>query len=204
MPRSFSFGKAGLAGLRVKDPRVAMRAIIGVLLLANVAAAVIAFRPLGGSAADLRREQASLGARLADERSRIRVASGLVDKMDLARREGDRFLNAYVIDRQQLSSTLEGELSAMAKQAGIRPLPSQMSSEEIEGSDTFQMVRITAGFEGDYASLRKLLELLDKSPRLLIVESMTAQTPQTQQSSKVVNVTLTLDAFVRDMPGAKS
>jgi hypothetical protein len=204
MRRSFKFGRAGLSGLRVGDPRVVMRAIIGALLLANLAAAVIAFKPFGGSAADMRREQASLNDRLADARSSIRAATGLVDKMDLARREGDGFLEKYIIDRRLLASTLEGELAAMAKQAGIRPLPSQTSTEEIEGSDTFQMVRITAGFEGSYASLKKLLELLDKSPRLLIVESMTAQTPQTQQGGQVVNVVLTLDAFVRDMPGARS
>ena len=103
-----------------------------------------------------------------------------------------------------MASTLEGELNAMAKQAGIRALPSQTSPDDIEGSDTLEMVRITAGFEGNYASLKKLLELLDKSPRLLIVENMIAQTPQTQQAGQMVNVTMTLDAFVRDTPGARS
>jgi hypothetical protein len=204
MLRSFSFGKARLARLRPGDPRVLMRAIIGVLLLANLAAAVIAIKPFGGSAADLRGEQANLNAQLASARRSIRAATGLVDKMDLARREGDQFLDKYIIERRLLASTLEGDLASMAKQAGIRPLPSQTSTEDIEGSDTLQMVRITAGFEGNYASLKKLLELLDKSPRMLIVESMTAQTPQTQQGSQVVNVVLTLDAFARETPGAKS
>jgi len=204
MRKSFRLGKAGLEGVRVSDPRVLMRAVIGVLLVANLAAAVIAFKPFGGSAADLRREQASLNAQLADARNRNHAAAGLVEKMDLARREGDGFMEKYIIDRRQLSSTLEGELNAMAKQAGIRALPSQSSPEDIEGSDSFQMVRITAGFEGNYASLKKLLELLDKSPRLLIVENMTAQTPQTQQAGQMVNVSMTLDAFVRDTPGARS
>ncbi len=204
MPRSFNLGKTGVAGLRPGDPRVLVRAIIGVLLLANLAAAVIAFKPFGGSAADLRRERDALNARLADAHKNIRTASGLVEKMDVARRDGDRFLDKYVIERRLLASTLQGELASMAKQAGIRPLPSQISPEQIEGSDTYQMIRITAGFEGTYASLKKLLELLDKSPRLLIVENMIAQTPQTQQGSQSVNVVLTLDAFARETPGAKS
>jgi hypothetical protein len=204
MRRSFSFGKVDLASVRVSDPRVMMRVVIGALLLANLAAAVVAFKPFGGSAADLRREQASLNAQLADARRSARTASGLVDKMDVARREGDQFLEKYIIDSRLQASTLEGELAAMARQAGIRPLPSQSVNEEIEGSDTFQMVRITAGFEGSYASLKKLLELLDKSPRLLILENMTVQPPQTQQGAQTVNVNLTLDAFVRQTPGAKS
>ncbi len=192
-----------MATVRVSEPRVVMRAIIGVLLVANLAAAVIAFKPFGGSAADMRREQASLNAQLADARKSIRAATGLVDKMDLARREGDQFLEKYVIDRRLQTSTLEGELTSMARQAGIRPLTSQTTTEEIEGSDTFQMVRITASFEGNYAALKKLLELLDKSPRLMILENMTAQ-PQTQQGGQNVNVQLMLDAFVRETPGAKS
>jgi hypothetical protein len=204
MRKSFDLARANLGSVRMSDPRVMMRAIIGALLLANLAAAVIAFKPFGGSAADLRRQQASLSAQLAEARRTTGVASGLVGKMDVARREGDQFLEKYIIDSRVQASTLEGELAAMAKQAGIRPLPSQSSNEEIEGSDSFQMVRITAGFEGSYASLKKLLELLDKSPRLLIVENMTAQPPQAQQSAQIVNVSLTLDAFVRLTPGAKS
>jgi len=39
----------------IKDPRVVMRAIIGVLLAANLVAAILAFKPFGGSAEDLRR-----------------------------------------------------------------------------------------------------------------------------------------------------
>ena len=41
MPRSFNFGrKLGVKGASVKDPRVIMRAIIGVLLAANLAVGV--------------------------------------------------------------------------------------------------------------------------------------------------------------------
>ena len=59
MPKSFD-----ISGLKLKDPRVAMRALIGVLLAANLAAAVVAFKPFGGSAEDLRREQQMLTAQL--------------------------------------------------------------------------------------------------------------------------------------------
>ncbi len=36
-----------------REPRVFLRAIIAVLLIANVAAAVVAFKPFGGGAEDL-------------------------------------------------------------------------------------------------------------------------------------------------------
>src|SRR5260370_42382366 len=48
MPRNFN-----LSELKWKDPRVAMRAVLGILLLANLVAAVIAFKPFGGGAGGL-------------------------------------------------------------------------------------------------------------------------------------------------------
>ena len=41
-----------------------MRAVIGALLVANLAMAVVAFKPFGGSADDLREDQATLSAQL--------------------------------------------------------------------------------------------------------------------------------------------
>ena len=44
MPRSFD-----ISTVKWRDPRVAVRAVLGVLLAANLAAAVIAFKPFGVS-----------------------------------------------------------------------------------------------------------------------------------------------------------
>ena len=60
MAKNFNFRPR----LSVKDPRVLMRGVIGLLLVANLAAAVVAFKPFGGSAEDLRREQQMLTAQL--------------------------------------------------------------------------------------------------------------------------------------------
>jgi hypothetical protein len=70
------------------------------------------------------------------------------------------------------------------------------------------MASITAGYEGPYESLKKFVEMVDKSPRFLIVENMTVVSPQQQQQQKGqtqtqnVNVALKLDTFVRETPGA--
>jgi len=75
MPRNFNFEWKGVTA---KDPRVVMRAIIGLLLAANLVAAVIAFKPFGGSAEDLRRQTemqrsqlARAQANLANTRSHV-------------------------------------------------------------------------------------------------------------------------------------
>src|ERR1022692_1523101 len=112
MPRSFS-----LSSLKWKDPRVAMRAVLGVILLANLVAAGIAYQP------------------------------------------------------------------------------TTWTLEPIEGSDTLAMMTINAGCQGTYAALSKFVNLVDKSPRFLIIESMVAQPQQTGQT---LNVTLKVDTFVKE------
>ena len=208
MPRSFNLGGISLSGVSIKDPRVAMRAVIGLLLAANVAAAVMAFKPFGGSAADLRREQSALGSQLSELQKRSSEGRQQVDKVQMARREGDEFLAKYVVDRRTMASAIEAELDRMTKEAGIRWLPQQIQLEPIEGSDTLQMASITAGYEGTYANLKKFIEMVDKSPRFLIVENMTVVSPQQLQQqaqaaqNQNVNVALKLDTFVREAPGA--
>jgi Type II secretion system (T2SS), protein M subtype b len=209
MPRSFKFPrKLEWKGVAIKDPRVAMRAAIGVLLAANLAAAVMAFNVFGGSAEDLRRQRETLRGQLAQLQGRLATSKRLVDKVDTARQQGDQFLAKYVIDQRTLSSVILEELTRVATQSGIKMGQVQIAQEPVEGSDTLAMVTIQAGFEGPYANLAKLINLLDKSPRFLIIENMQANAPQAQGSASAsapagqLSVTLKIDAFVRNAQGA--
>jgi Tfp pilus assembly protein PilO len=201
MLRNFNFaGRLKWKGIAVKDPRVAMRAILGVLLLANLVTAVIAFKPFGGSADDLRREQASLQSQLTKMKAQVASSKRLVDKVETARREGDQFLAKFMTDRNVMASTIQEELVRMATAAGVTYLPTTMNLEPIEGSDTLSMMTINAGCQGTYASLSKFVNLVDKSPRFLIIENMVAAP---QQSGANLNVNLKVDTFVRErQPGA--
>lgn len=185
----------------MSDPRVAMRVLIGVLLTANLIAAAIAFKPFGGSADDMRAEQSALSRRLAELEARTVAGKRLADKVEAARRQGDDFLLKYVMDRRTFASTLGEELNRAAKEAGIRALPAQTQLDLVEGSDTLYMASITGGYEGSYGALKKFVELIDKSPRFLIIENMSLASP-IQQAGQVVTVSLKLDAFVRQSPEA--
>jgi len=198
-------------GATVKDPRVVMRVIIGALLAANVVAAVIALKPFGGSAEDLRRQTELLRARLARAEANLATTNKLVEKVQSARAQGDQFMTKYVQDRRTMSSTVVEELNKLAGEAGIKAGTETFSEEPVEGSDTITMLSISAGFEGSYANLTKLVNLLDRSPRFLILENMVASAPQgtggqtgqaAGQGDKALNVTLRIDTFVRDNSGA--
>ena len=202
MPISFKLaGKLKWKGVAIKQPRVLLRAVIGTLLTANLVAAVMAFKPFGGSAGDLRREQQALRIQLGGLQKRAATSKRLVEKVETARREGDQFLTKYVTDRRTMSSTIQDELNRTAKEAGIKSLPATLDLEPIEGSDTLEMMTISAGYEGSYMDLTKFVNLLDKSPRFLIIENM--QTAP-QQGGQSLNVTLKLDTFVRETAGPAS
>ena len=194
MSRSFKMGS-------LRDPRIVMRAVIGTLLAANLAAAVMAFHPFGGSPDDLRRQQQSLTASLADGRSRLAASRKLADKVQNARVAGDDFLHAYFLEAGKSSAAIVDDLVKMAAEAGIKMGTANFSVDAIEGSDTLAMESIQVGFEGSYANFTKFVHLLDKSPRFLIIETMTATAPQ-GQGGQTLNVTLKIDAFLRDTAGA--
>ncbi|PWU03739.1 MAG: hypothetical protein C5B51_18360 [Terriglobia bacterium] len=193
MPRNFRAA--------IKDPRLVMRVIIATLLAANLVAAVLAFKPFGGSADDLRRQQTDLRRQLAQAQAHLADTGRLVGKVEMARREGDDFLSKYFTDRRTTFSTVIAELDRAAQEAGIKPRDRSAELNAIEGSDTLQMMSISAGYEGTYAALEKFVNLLDKSPRFLIIESMQAAP---QQNGQTLTVTVKLDTFVRELPGTTS
>ena len=200
--------KIRLHGLSIKDPRVAMRVVVGVLLAANLAMAVVAFKPFGGGADDLRKDQARLSTQLRQLQANLDKSKQHVAKIEIARTEGDDFLSKYIMDKRSAPVTMVAELNKAASDAGVRVLPDTFSYEEIEGSDTLQMMSIQAPFEGNYAGLTKLVNQLEKSPTFWIIDEMSLNAPQ-QQNQRVavgaqqnLNVSLKLLAFVRDTAGA--
>ena len=202
MPPSLSLAKLKLPSFSLRDPRVVMRGVVWTLIALNLAAALVAFTPLGGGSAEtLRREESDLQVQLADLNRRTLASRGLEHKVETARLGGDDFFSKYVMDARTYSSLLTDELNRAAKTAGVTPLASQTQQMAIEGSDTIYMEEITGGYEGTYAGLKKFVELLDKSPRFLIIETMAVTGPQAQ-AGQMVGVTLKMDAFVRIVPGA--
>ena len=150
-----------------------MRAILGVLLLANLVAAVIVFKPFGGSADDLRRGSSSRSsAQLAQ------FAGAARQHQEAGGKGADRRARRAISSWASTSWTSPPcrppsctELTNIAKEAGITMGQATLNSEPIEGSDTLVMLTMQVGFEGTYANLTKFVNLVDKSPRFLIIEN---------------------------------
>jgi Tfp pilus assembly protein PilO len=195
MPRNFDLRA------RMKDRRLMVRAALGVLLAANLAAAVFAFHPLGGSAGDLARELEARQRDLAQMLQRLERTRNVVEKVKQAREEGDRFIGEYVLNRRTAYSTLIGEVNKLATESGMKPKESAYAPPEpVEGSETLEQLTITGSYEGSYQSLTKFVNMLDKSSRFLIIDGMQAA----PQSNGALSVTVKLDTFIQEARGGKS
>jgi hypothetical protein len=207
MSRNFSVSPRLLPGgprlsmpLNLKDPRLLVRAALGLLVIANIAAALMAFKPWGGSAEDLARAQVDLQQQLTSLHARLEKTKALVTKAERARHEGESFLAEYTTDRRSTFSTILAELDRMTREAGISARPVSYDLTQVEGSDTLYQMSISAAYEGNYTSLLKFVNLLDKSPRFLIIEGLTAA-PQQSNAADLLNVVIKLDTFVREQSG---
>jgi Tfp pilus assembly protein PilO len=179
----------------LKQPQIAMRVVIGALLAANLAMAVVAFKPFGGSADDLRAQANKLREALAAAQARVVIDKRLVQKVQNARHDGEDFLAKYVVPLRTASSAMYEELTRMAGEAGVQPGQYTFQYDPIDGSDSLQMMSISAGFEGTYAQITKFVNLVDRSPRFLIIDNMQASAPQ--QNAQKLTVTFKIKTFVR-------
>lgn len=188
MPKSFSFWPPN-------NPGAIVRLAVVILLVANLVAFYFVLRPVGGSAEDLRQQAADMRLQLRQQQGSLERTRKLVAKIEAGRSEGDDFMQEYFLPRRSAYSTILAELTEAAMQAKIKPKESAFATEPVEGSDTLNMMQISANYEGTYPDLIRFINAIDRSDNLLIVEGLNA-TPQ--QGSGLLNVTLKLDTFVRE------
>jgi len=178
-----------------RDPKVVVRVILGVLVVANLVAAGLVLFPPGGSAEDLQRQLASLQSRIQSGRTLLDQTRLHVAAVEKAREQGDKFLNEYFLQGRTAYSTLVSELVTAATESKITAREASVGYEPVEGSDTLEMLSITANYEGTYANLIRFVHAIDTSQRLLIIESLNAQP---QKSGAPLSVSMKLETFVRE------
>jgi hypothetical protein len=188
MPKSFNVWPLNNTGAVV-------RLVVLVLLAANLVAAYLVIRPIGGSPEELTQQLADLRTQQRQRQGSLDRTKKLVQKIEAGRGEGDEFMDDYFLPRRTAYATVVAELMKDATEAKIASKETAYVMEPIDGSDNLLMMTVSAGFEGSYGDLVHLINLIDRSDNLLIIEGLGA-TPQ--QGSKALSITLKLDTFVRE------
>ena len=206
MPRSFNLPAISvsslLSGFSWRDPRMLLRAGLGLLLVANLIAAAFAFHLVGPSPQALDQQLGASRSQLQAAQLRLKRSRLLAANIQKGKTEGDRFLATNFTDRRYTYSTIISELNEQSKVAGMKMKEATFASlDPIEGTDDLDMLTFSINFEGGYTQLVKLVNLLDRSPRFLIIEGLQVA-PEAKGDSLTVGIKL--NAFVKDKPGAAS
>lgn len=182
------------------NPRTAIRLILGILAAANLVAGYFVLRPPGGSTQELRQQVREMTAQIRQQKATLERTRLLASKIQVGRGEGDKFMSKYFLPRRSAYSIVMAELNDLANQSKVTAKESANAIEPVEGSDSLDMMQITANYEGTYSDLVHFVNMIDKSDRLLIMESLNA-TPQ--QGGGKLNVMMKLDTFVVEDGSAK-
>jgi len=168
---------------------------LGVLLAANLVAAYFVIRPIGGSPEELQQQATEMRAQIRQQQKGLEQMRALAGKIEIGRAEGDKFMSKYFLPRRTAYATIMTELNDVATQSKVTTKESSYAIEPVEGSDTLDMMQITANFEGGYGDLLHFVNMIDKSGRLLILESLNAAP---QQNGQKLNVMLKVDTYVKE------
>ena len=106
---------------QVRDPRVLVRIVLGVLVVLNLAAAVMLLFPPGGTAEEMEAQLASLEGQAMSKEKTLQITRQHVAAVEKGRSQGDQFLGSYFLSRRTAYSTLLDELGADALKSQIKP-----------------------------------------------------------------------------------
>lgn len=180
-----------------KEPRVLVRIGLGLLLVANLVAAGYAFNLFAPSPQALNQRLLSAQSELQAAQTRLRRSRAIATSIGKGKAESDTFLANYFTTRRNTFSTILTEIRQTATESGMKTEEGTMSLDPIKGTDDLSMLTLSVNFEGSFAQLVKFVNLIDRSPRFIIIESMQAAP---QPKGDVVNTNLKMHVFVKDGP----
>ena len=197
MPRNFNLkGMFPATPAAWKEPQVLVRIGLGLLLVANLVAASIAFNLFGASPQALNLSLGAANARLQADQVRLTRSRLLAANIGKGKGESDTFLATYFTNRRTTFSTILTEVNDVAKSAGLKTEEGTIAPlDPIEGSDDLSMMTFSMNVEGTFPQFVKFINLIDRSPRFLIIESM-QMTPQPK--GDLITSNLKLHVFVKD------
>lgn len=175
-----------------REPRWWSRILLGVLVAANVAAALWLARPWESSVEQLLARQASLRRELGERQRAVARLQQVAQALEQAREQSRTFVQHYFLDQRQASSTILAELKQAAESAGLKQLDHTFEFQPVEGAADLGMLSITGNYRGRYENLVQFVRLIDRAPRLIILDTLTV-VPEQQNELKI---NMKLYAFV--------
>ena len=140
-------------------------------------------------------QSSELNQRIAATRIASVRLKTVASKVELGSSESSNFEAKYFLPKRLAYEALLAEVQKMAAASGMQDRGGAYTGEPIEGSADLTLLNLTENFEGTYANLMQFLYQIDKSPMLLMLDTLTAAP---LQSGHLLNTTLRFQYIFRE------
>ncbi len=193
MPRSFNWSEAiGAAGRTVQ---LRLKLACGTLAVLNAVALFLYLVPPGGTREELTQQGVQLRNRIAAARLQTTLLATTSTKVEAGSTQSYNFENLYFLPKRTAYERVIGEIQRMAKASGMQERDVVFSEEPIEGTADLSLLSATANYAGAYASLLRFLYEVDRSPMLLMLDTLNAA-PQPKNGE--INTSIRFQAIVTE------
>lgn len=194
MTRRFSWLPSGASGPG-GGTRFILMVSCAVLAILNAIALFLYLAPPGGSRQDLTIEQQALRTQINSARAKALRLKTVAAKVQTGGTESSTFETIYFLPRRRAYSTIVAEIQRMAKISGMHERDAVYSEEPIEGTADLSLLNSSASYEGSYGDLMRFLYEVDRSPMLLMLDTLQAAP---QQKGGQISTSIRFQAIIRD------
>jgi hypothetical protein len=195
MLNSFSSGE-GAAPAQTNQFR--LKIACGVLAALNAVALFLYLVPPGGTHEELEQQSLQLRNRITAARLQSTVLKTTSVKVQAGSEQAFNFQTAYFLQKRTAYEKVIEEIQRLAKASGMQERDWVGSEEPIEGTADLSLLNITANYSGSYGNLMHFLYEVDRSPMLLMLDSLNASP---QPKSGDINTSIRFQAIVVEDSG---
>jgi Tfp pilus assembly protein PilO len=200
MLRNFNWPWANGA-MATRGPRFWLQTACGVLAVANLFALFIYVAPPGGSRRQLLEERSQIGNQIRAARASTTRLRNVAAKVQLGSTESTAFESNYFLPTRTAYEAIIAETQRMAQASGLQQRDGVNTEEPIEGSADLSVLNIAANYEGSYESLMHFLYEADRSPMLLMLDTLQVAP---QQRGGQITASVRFQSIIREEPSLGS
>lgn len=172
-----------------------LRATLLILAVLNAAALYLYLDPPGGTPQELASQDQQIRNQIAAMNVRGARIELMAKRVESGSSQIADFEKQYFLPKRIAYGTVIEEIQRMAKVSGLSERDAGFSEEPIEGTADLSLLNIKANYEGTYPSLMRFLYESDKSPMLLMLDSLTAAP---EQKSGQISTDIRFQVVIQD------
>ncbi len=196
MPRNFDW-LAGRANAQRRGVRFWLQVTGATLALLNGVALFLYLDPPGGSREALIEDSRQVRNEIAAARSKSVRLKNITGKVELGSSESADFESKFFLAKRVAYEDVIAEIQRMSAASGLKERDQVFTEEPIEGTADLSLLNITGNYEGTYDNLMRFLHEVDRSPMLLMLDTLQAAP---QQHPGELTTSIRFQAVLREPP----